>query len=219
MKQETQTSLGAVVVAAGLSRRMGAFKPMLPLGDSTLIRSLLQRLRIAGADYIVLVVGREGDRLIQHVADLGVDWVGNPDFATTDMFRSVCIGLERIQGRCGRILFTPGDSPCFSPTSGVRLNQAMEQTGADILIPAYQGRRGHPILLANRVLPYLLTYRGTGGLRGALQMYPGPQQVLELEDPGLVLDADTPEDYQHLLAYQRRLESLSPERSPFSMNP
>ena len=41
MKQETQTSLGAVVVAAGLSRRMGAFKPMLPLGDSTLIRSLL----------------------------------------------------------------------------------------------------------------------------------------------------------------------------------
>ena len=59
MKQETQTSLGAVVVAAGLSRRMGAFKPMLPLGDSTLIRSLLQRLRIAGADHIVLVVGRE----------------------------------------------------------------------------------------------------------------------------------------------------------------
>lgn len=205
MKQEAPPSLGAVVVAAGLSRRMGTFKPLLPLGDSTLIRSLLQRLRLAGADHIVLVVGREGERLVQHVLDLGVDWVANPNYATTDMFCSARIGLERIQGRCNRIFFTPGDSPCFSPASGIQLQAAMEQTGADILIPAYQGRRGHPLLLANRVLPYLLQYRGSGGLRGALQLYSGPQQVLDLEDPGILLDADTPEDYQRLLAYQHTL--------------
>lgn len=198
---EKENRIGAVIVAAGMSSRMQAFKPMLPLAEDSLIRTLIRRLMAAGAKPIVLVVGRNGDELTAHVADLPVECVYNPDYASTDMFCSVRIGMGRILGRCESVLFSPGDCPCFSPESAKALIQEMEKSHFPILIPSYQGRRGHPVLFHQDVVKHILTYQGEGGLRGALQAYPAEQAFLELDDQGLVMDADKPEDYQRLLVY------------------
>lgn len=195
--------IGGVIVAAGLSSRMGAFKPMLPLGDSTVIRSLIRRFRAVGVAPIVLVVGRNGDLLADHVADLGVEIVPNPDFATTDMFCSACLGLRTLVCRCGGVFFTPGDSPAFAAASLTALAKQMAREPKGAWTPTYRGRKGHPVLLSGESLAEILAFRGPGGMRGALEGCSAGLGLLELDDPGLVLDADTPEDYQRLLDYCR----------------
>ncbi|MBQ6808336.1 MAG: nucleotidyltransferase family protein [Firmicutes bacterium] len=209
---ETKSKTGAVIVAAGMSSRMQAFKPMLPLAEDTLIRTLIRQLLAAGASPIVLVVGRNGKELTAHVSDLPVECVCNPDYASTDMFCSVRIGMEQIRGRCESVLFSPGDCPCFSPESANALLREMETSQCPVFIPTYQGRRGHPVLLRQEIIEHILSYTGEGGLRGALQAYPGEQHLLPLEDPGLCMDADKPEDYQRLLAYAQAQKAAQKDK-------
>jgi molybdenum cofactor cytidylyltransferase len=192
---------GAVVVAAGLSSRMKAFKPMLPLGDSTIICTLLAGLRSGGVSAVAVVTGHNAERLRAHLADLDVVCLFNGNYATTDMFGSARIGLAYMQERCDRIFFLPGDVPLFAPGSLRLMAEAMEASGSSIVIPACAGKKGHPVLIASRAVPDLLAYGGTQGLKGAMTAREGAVQVLELGDPGLTLDADRPEDYRRLLQY------------------
>ena len=106
---------GAVIAAAGLSSRMGAFKPMLEIGDTTAVRRIITVLRSVGADPIVLVTGHRAEALETHVADLGVICVRNEQYRTTDMFASVSLGMARICTLCDQFFFTPVDVPLFSP--------------------------------------------------------------------------------------------------------
>ena len=196
---------GALITAAGRSSRMGAFKPLLPLGKSTVIRTALTTLLTCGVAPIVVVTGREAELLRQHIADLSVETVHNADFAITDMFYSAGLGFRALTGRCDSVLFTPVDSPLFAKESVWALLSAMERTGCHIVTPAFQGRQGHPVLLAAKAMPQLLSFRGPGGLKGAIDAYVGPKEVLELADPGLVLDADDPAAYARLQAYRQDL--------------
>lgn len=195
---------GAVVVAAGLSMRMRAFKPLLPLGGSTIIRTAVATLSASGCRPIVLVCGHRADELREHVADLEIDCRINPEYASGDMFRSACIGLAALPGRCRRAFFLPGDVPLFSSGSLQAMTAAMEQTGAWIVVPAWRGRKGHPVLLDMRAIPGLLAYRGDRGLKGAITASRHPVAVLELDDPGLVMDADSPGEYRRLLRYRKK---------------
>ncbi|MDO4732095.1 MAG: nucleotidyltransferase family protein [Bacillota bacterium] len=201
---KTKNKIGALIVAAGKSSRMQAFKPMLPLAEDTLIRTLIRQLLAVGASPIVLVVGKNATELSAHVSDLPVECVCNPDYASTDMFCSVRIGMEQIRGRCEIVLFSPGDCPCFSPESAKTLIEEMEKSQVASLTPCYQGRRGHPVLFRQEIIGHILSYKGEGGLRGALDTAPGEQRLLPLEDPGLILDADRPEDYEGMLAYEKQ---------------
>ena len=89
-----RAEIGAVVAAAGLSSRMQAFKPMLPLGDSTIIRTLIAGLRAAGVSAITVVTGHNADRLQEHLSGLDIAFADNKDYATTDMLCSAGIGLS-----------------------------------------------------------------------------------------------------------------------------
>ena len=77
---------GVVIVAAGLSSRMKAFKPMLPLAGSTVIRALIDTMKKANIEPIIVVVGKNSQELIEHLSDLPVETVVNSDYAKTDMF-------------------------------------------------------------------------------------------------------------------------------------
>ncbi len=200
---------GAVIVAAGLSSRMNAFKPMLPLAGSTVIRTLIGTLRSGGVGPIVVVTGRNGEELAEHIADLDIQTVHNEKFATTDMFRSACLGFQALAGQSELIFFTPGDVPLFSPYSIGEMLEQMTEFSLDILTPTYNGHRGHPVLLSAAAADTLSAYRGPGGLRGAISNYEGKKELLGLPDRGLLLDADTPEDYARLLEYARNRQKAA----------
>ena len=201
---------GAVVVAAGLSSRMKSFKPMLQLSGSTVIRTAVSALRSAGVSPVVVVIGKNAEKLRKHLSDLDVIFVYNKNYASTDMYHSACMGLKSIHGKTDRVFFLPGDVPLFSRNSLFTMMGYMDYSSCSILIPAHNGKKGHPVLIKSDVIPQLVSYKGGEGLKGAIEAFAGAKDVIELPDMGLTIDADRPEDYQLLQSYAKSLALKKP---------
>ena len=185
----------AVVAAAGLSSRMGAFKPLLPFGGTTVIGRCIANLRVASAGEIVVVTGHRAEELEAHLADSGVTFVRNPDYASTQMFDSLRLGLRALSGDNGAVLLTPGDVPLVRPET----IHALLRARGGFVRPVCAGRHGHPVALDASWLDALLAWNGGGGLRGAVSALGIPVTEVEVEDEGMPLDMDTPADYEKLL--------------------
>ena len=189
-----------ICVAAGLSSRMGSFKPLLPLGEQTIIRMLIERYRSCGIDQVILVTGHNADLLEEHVRDLNVLCCRNEQYATSDMFQSVKVGIRTylaeaaMQAEGDRVLITPCDIPLVSAQTVELLLNAV----GDICVPVSDGKQGHPLCLSRHVLIQILAYRGDDGLRGALRALNLAITQIPVDDPGILVDSDTPEDYRQL---------------------
>lgn len=193
--------IGALIVAAGLSSRMGAFKPMLPLGDTTVIGRSVQTLLNCGVSPVVVVTGRESERLTAYLEPFGAECICNERFAETDMFYSACMGMHRLLDRTDRFYFLPADSPLFSKETLSALNKRMDEGDCDVIRPCFKGRGGHPILINSAKLHALLAFSGDGGMRRAFEFAECREIKLECGDIGITMDADTPEDYKRMLEY------------------
>ena len=184
----------AVIAAAGLSSRMRDFKPMLCLGNMTMIESVIESMRRAGVAEILVVTGYKSQVLRRHLDALGVRSVENLRFAQTEMYDSLCLGLEALESDYDAVFLTPGDVPLVQPET-IRLMQTAE---ADMVRPTYNAEAGHPVLIRRSLVPALLAYHGKGGLRQAMETLPHPILDLEVDGVGITLDADTPEDFKTL---------------------
>ncbi len=195
-----------IVPAAGMSSRMGAFKPLLPYGPTTLIRATVGSLLRAGAEPVAVVVGRRGDEVAEELAEHGqVMIVRNPDYELNDMFESIRLAIRALPA--GRAAFViPGDMPAVAPSTLRRMAERLDASDADAAFPLVAGRKRHPPLLSGRCLAAVSGFRGEGGLRAALAEFAGVMVMVEADDPGCGLDADTPEDYRRLLEYRAGLE-------------
>jgi len=192
---------GAVIVAAGMSSRMGDFKPMMKIGAISMVQRVIANYQQAGVFPIVLVTGYRGDELKKHVARTGVICVHNDAYAATEMLDSAKLGFSYIADKCDRTFFSPVDVPLFTVNTVVKLMQA----DAAVVKPAYRGRKGHPILLKACVLPQLLSAEAEGGLRRVIDAVCGGDiAAVEVDDEGVLLDADTPEDYSRLVERHNR---------------
>lgn len=187
----------AVIVAAGMSSRMGEFKPMLNIGSISIAQRVVATFGQAGVDKTVMVTGYHAAALEKHLSGSGVVFLRNEDYQTTYMFDSARIGLGYVRDKCDRVLFTPVDIPLFTAAT-VR---ALLASGAELACPVCGGKRGHPLLMRASLIDRILTDSGEGGLRGALERSGAAVTEVVVEDRGVLHDADTPEDYQTLLRY------------------
>lgn len=190
----------AVIVAAGMSSRMGDFKPMLNVGSISIAQRVITTLRQCGIWRIVVVTGHNADMLERHLSNNGLVFVRNPDYATTDMFESAKIGMRYIQGKCDRFLFTPVDIPLFTAATV----EALLKSDAKLACPCCDGRRGHPILISAELIPAILSDSGENGLHGALGRLDAETELIQVPDQGVLMDADTAEDYSTILKYHNR---------------
>ena len=187
----------ALIVAAGMSSRMGDFKPMLNIGSISIAQRVVANFQQAGVDKIVMITGYNATMLERHLTGNGIVFLRNEQYETTQMFESVCIGLKYLEGKCDRILFTPVDIPLFTAaTVGTLL-----ASEALLASPVCDGKAGHPTLIDASMSPFILSHSGEGGLRGALENCPAPITEIAVDDRGILHDADTPEDYRSLLKY------------------
>ena len=187
----------ALIVAAGMSSRMGDFKPMLNIGSISIAQRVVATFQQAGVDKIVMITGYNAAQLERHLSGNGIVFLRNENYRTTQMFDSVCIGLQYLQDKCDRVLFTPVDIPLFT-ASTVR---ALLETDTELACPAVAGETGHPTLIAASLFAHILADPGDQGLRGALNRCGTQMQLVPVEDRGVLHDADTPEDYRALLKY------------------
>ena len=187
----------ALITAAGMSSRMGDFKPMLNIGSITIAQRVVATFQQAGVDKIVMVTGYNAVMLERHLAGNGIVFLRNEAYETTQMFESACIGLRYLQDKCDRVLITPVDIPLFTAAT-VR---TLMESDALLASPAFEGAQGHPTMIASSLIPVLLSDSGEGGLRGALERCGTEMTRVEVADRGVLHDADTPEDYRALLKY------------------
>ncbi len=187
--------IGAVIVAAGMSSRMGDFKPMLNIGSISIAQRIVATLHQAGVTKIAVVTGYNAPLLEHHLANLGLVFLRNEDYATTQMIDSAKIGLSYMKDKCSRILFTPVDVPLFTAMTVTELIES----GAELCCPVCEGKTGHPLLIASKLVDAIVKDSGEGGLQGAIARCGAEMQRIEVDDPGVLHDADTPADYRALL--------------------
>lgn len=202
--------IGAVIAAAGRSTRMCQCKQRMKLGAFTMLQRVILNFKSAGIDEIAVVTGYQAELIEHEIWNLGVTILRNPDYAATQMFDSAKIGLSYLQHRCDKILFCPADIPLFSAATVKKLAASEEK----LVIPVYQESNGHPILIASELIPEILAYEGSGGLKGALEGLGTERIRLPIEDEGILMDADTKEDFKRLEALYRRREEDLGQRPP-----
>ncbi len=185
----------ALILAAGMSSRMGKCKPLLPFGGETVLERVIGIARRAGIKSILAVLGHEADLLLPVLDRQNVRGVINPDYQQ-GMFSSLRTGIGHLEKNCPAFLLMPADMPLFSPDTVRQLLAAYREGTPKILVcrPCYQNRRGHPPLISTALIPEIIAHDGAGGLRTLLARFESATRNLEVEDPGILIDLDTPAD-------------------------
>ena len=186
----------AIVLAAGLSRRMGRPKLLLDLRGKPVIRHTTERLFAAGLKQVLVVVGPQHDALGKALEGLDVRLVVNPA-PEAGQGSSVSAGIRALPPGTGAALIALGDQPGLSTDVIRKLREALESTGKSIAAPRYADGLGNPVLFAAEVFPELLVLAGDRGARSVVEKDPSRLAVVDVAAP-MPSDLDTPEDYERL---------------------
>ena len=212
--------IAAILLAAGGGSRLGGGKLLLPWRGEPLIAHIPRVLRQAeGLASLTVVLGHGADAvreaLLPHVARLPVpvELTLNPAWRE-GLSTSLILGLTRALampggGAARAALFLLGDQPLVTPATVnalIRAHHAALAADPDhpATVPVYRGERGNPVILSRRLFPSLMALSGDTGARRILRGL-GPEVLrVEVEDPGVVHDVDTPEAYKALPAGEER---------------
>lgn len=186
----------AIVLAAGYSSRMKRNKMLLPFGDSTVIENTVQGLFRSLVDGVAVVVGNEQAQIRQALANYPVQFIENPRFAQ-GMSSSVQEGIRVLQEdpELAGVMLIPGDMPLVQWTTVNAVLQKFAASDFSIIIPVYQGKKGHPVLFSKTLFPQLLEISGDVGAREVVWRNSAQCCFLEVDDPGILIDIDSPEEY------------------------
>jgi molybdenum cofactor cytidylyltransferase len=185
--------VAAILLAAGRSRRMGAFKPLLPFGHQTVIESSVANLRAGGATDIIVVVGHRGGEIRDKLQTAEVTFAFNSN-ADTPMGVSIGLGVAQVSEQCGAVLITPADHPAI-PGDTIKLIVNEWERGAALVQPEYKGHGGHPVLVDRKYFDELLHLDSKRGLRGFFEQHRPETRRLPVSSPFIARDIDTWEDY------------------------
>jgi molybdenum cofactor cytidylyltransferase len=190
------TGIWAIVLAAGESKRMGAPKMLLPYNQVTVIEQVIINLLDADIDRIVVVVGAGREEIMKVTRRYDVFHCYNQDYKS-GMLSSVKCGFYSLPQGCLAALVIPGDQPMTGPDEINKVINAFRNTEKGLVMAAHDGRRGHPLLIDMKYADEVLALPGEDGLRTLPQRH--PEDVLEsvTDDPSVLRDIDTPEDYMN----------------------
>ena len=205
MENTLAAGFGGLILAAGLSSRMGAFKPLLPLRGRTVLENTVDSMLDAGVQSPVVVLGCRADELEALLRGRygreRVRLAYNRRYAETDMLASIREGLA-VLPPCRAFFLLPGDMPLVTRETFLRLGAAMPEGNGSIVFPLLNGRRAHPPLIGSAFIEPIRRYDGTDGLRGFWRTQTARILELPTDDGGCSLDMDTPQQYQDCLARQ-----------------
>jgi len=192
--------LAAIIVAAGYSFRMKRFKPLLSLGGDTVLEKAVNSFLKSRIKDIRVVVGHRANELCPVLDRLGVQTIVNTNFSE-GMFSSVIAGVKSLLPKVKGFFLLPVDNPIVNRETLEKLQSTFFTTELGIIYPTYQGTRGHPPLISSRYVNKVMSWDKPGGMRALLEQYEHDAINVEVDDPGILLDMDTPEDYRQMLKY------------------
>ena len=186
----------AILLAAGRSSRMGAFKPLLPFGDTTVIRSCLNHLRSAGLHEIVVVLGHRATDVREHLQDLDLTFAFNPDPAS-EMSESIACGVRQLSLDARAVVIGLADHPAV-PSEVITTLIGQWRSEGKLIIPDFKGRGGHPVLIDLTFRDELLHLDEKRGLKSLFERHPAAVKRVSVESNYIARDMDTWDDYRVL---------------------
>jgi molybdenum cofactor cytidylyltransferase len=193
--------VAAVILAAGLSSRMGRDKALLRIpGAGTFLSTLASTFAAAGCAEIVTVVSASEEAVRDAVERdrLPVQVVRNPD-PSRGQLSSLHEALDFLAPRAPRaLLMAPVDLPLVTCATVRQVIEAWARAGAPVVRPSWHGRHGHPVLFDARILPELRAADVSAGARVVVHAHAAESFEVETDDPGAFDDIDTPDDYRRV---------------------
>lgn len=196
--------VGAVVLAAGQSARMGEPKQLLRVGERTVLERTLAHVRAADVGEIVLVLGDSAEEIRRELpAGLsdGLRIVVNQQYEE-GMASSLREGLSALSKQMDAALIVLADQPFVRSETIDRIIERYRSSDAEIVIPVYDGQRGNPVLLDRSVFPEAMALRGDTGFRAIFGSHADGIEKIDVDDPGVLLDIDDRADYERLRGYR-----------------
>lgn len=189
--------VSAILLSAGQSKRMGAFKPLLSFGDVTVIESCVRALQEGGVDEIILVLGHRADEVKERIKYLNVHFALNPK-PESEMSESIAYGVRELSMNVESTFIALVDQPAIPSYVIRKLIQTRNQTNAKLIVPTFRNRAGHPVLVDLCFRDALLNLSSQNGLRGMIENHKDEVLRIEVDSPFILRDMDTWEDYRTL---------------------
>ena len=188
--------ISAIVLAAGESKRMGQPKMLLPWGGTTVLGQVISVLRSAGVGDVVVVTGGYREQVEADAKRFGARAVFNAEYARHEMLGSIQCGLGSLTPEAEAALICLGDQPQAQAGTVRRVCEAFRQSASPLVAPSYRMRRGHPWLVARPFWEEVLNLRPPRSLRDFLKAHASEIEYVNVDNPGILDDLDTPEDYR-----------------------
>ena len=173
--------IGGVIAAANPED----IQPLLQVGAIPIIRRIVITYQQAGVFPVVVVTSGDDEEIRRELAPYGVIFLKNTDEERAELMDAARIGLQYLRGKCDRVVLTPVNVPMFTPAT----LRALTETPGDVVAPSFGGKGGHPVVIAEAMIPAIVEYRGDKGLRGALAACTPERVWVEVEDPGILANA------------------------------
>lgn len=185
-----------ILLAAGESRRMGSPKALLPYDGRSFIEHICNAFLRAGVDELIVVLGAWEDKLRPALpSHPALRTVVNPHY-TLGQLSSLTRGIGALSPESAAAVVNLVDHPLISTETITALIAAFRADPLPIIIASYQGKRGHPVLFSSQVYAELLAAPLNKGAKVVVRKDPARVREVPLDDPGILADIDTPEDYR-----------------------
>ncbi|WP_144551065.1 NTP transferase domain-containing protein [Peribacillus simplex] len=193
----------AIVLAAGYSSRANAFKMTLPMGQMSVLEQTISKFE-GLCSRIIVVAGFQAEIIQEEIAKIisknaysfQIKFVYN-DYFNQGMFHSIQKGCNEVNAPT--FFITPGDCPLVKKETV----QLLAKHKGNVVIPSFDNKGGHPIKLSSEVKQKILETNPESNLRVVLGGY--EKQYMNVDDAGVLMDVDTPEDYQKAIDYDKAL--------------
>ena len=184
----------AIILAAGSSRRMGTQKMLLPFNKSIIIETVINNVLNSMIDNVMVVLGADHDKIRNALNHLPVQFCHNEQHGT-GMLSSVMCGFRSLPENANAALIYLGDQPGIPPIVTDTILEAYNEDLMGIVIPVYNHRRGHPLLVDLKYRWEIQKLDLEQGLRSLMHLFPEDVLEVEVDEPGILVDIDTKEDY------------------------
>lgn len=188
----------ALVLAAGESKRMGRPKQLLPFANKTILETVIDRITQSTVDEILVVLGANREQIEEVTKDLPVKSVYNPRFKE-GMLSSVQKGFASLPDDAEAVLIFLGDQPMVPGSVIDQIIRAYRSTKKGIVLPVYDRKRGHPVLISTKYRKDVSHLDPEIGLRELVHNHPEDILEVDLDSSSVLEDIDTPEDYKKLM--------------------
>ncbi|MGW8316356.1 MAG: nucleotidyltransferase family protein [Bacteroidales bacterium] len=183
-----------IVLAAGSSTRMGTQKLLLPYREDTIIGTVVNQVLASKVDHVMVVLGADHQEIKAALEGRSVEFCHNREHAR-GMLSSVMCGVRSLPEDANAALVFLGDQPEISPGVTNAVIEAYDEDIKGIVIPVHQHRRGHPLLVDLKYRKEIDRLDLEQGLRALMHLFPEDVLEVEVEEPGILVDIDTREDY------------------------